>query len=284
MELDFVGDARSWSKVAPDALFAAPVAKRVREGNEGIQRNLQQQARAADTLILWLDCDREGENIAFEVVAACAAANPRLTILRARFSSLSGPEIGRALASLGPPDAAAAAAVDARQEVDLRVGAAFTRLQTLLLQHRFDWAAGGLDGDRPLLSYGPCQFPALGLIVQRAWEARAHVAEPFWYVHLAARVPSGGGAGAGAAAAASSSPDVTVPFKWRRGHLFDAAIAATLYTRAAASASPPHPPPTAVVIAVDARRTHREPPPPSAPWPCSVPPHGATCWAWTAPK
>ena len=53
---------------------------------EKIKRNLQQQARAAQWLVLWLDCDREGENIAFEVIAVCREANPRLVIKRARFS------------------------------------------------------------------------------------------------------------------------------------------------------------------------------------------------------
>lgn len=38
--------------------------------------------------MLWLDCDREGENIAFEVIDICTAVNQHLTIKRARFSAL----------------------------------------------------------------------------------------------------------------------------------------------------------------------------------------------------
>lgn len=258
-ELDFTGAAKAWRGVDPASLFAAPVAKRVPDDKKPIEANLKEHARWADTLVLWLDCDREGENIAFEVVAACAAANPRLTVLRARFSSLSEPEIARALASLGPPDEAAARAVDARQEIDLRVGASFTRLQSLLLQDKFDWdagGAGGADGPARLISYGPCQFPTLGLIVRRAWEARAHVAEGFWSLQLSVKVEGdGNGGGGGGAGPTAPTPTTVVPFKWARGALFDHAVAATLY-EAALTAGP------AVVTAVDGRRRTREPPPP----------------------
>lgn len=53
-----------------------------------IKRTLEEEARRCQWLVLWLDCDREGENIAFEVVQVCTAANSRLTIKRARFSAL----------------------------------------------------------------------------------------------------------------------------------------------------------------------------------------------------
>ena len=49
----------------------------------------------------------------------------------------------------------------ARCELDLRLGAAFTRLQTLTLQNEYE----GLDG---IMSYGPCQFPTMWFVVQRA--------------------------------------------------------------------------------------------------------------------
>ena len=38
--------------------------------------------------MIWTDCDREGEHIGYEIMNVCKRANPRIEILRARFSAI----------------------------------------------------------------------------------------------------------------------------------------------------------------------------------------------------
>ena len=135
MEIDFT-PGHGWSSVAPVELFTAPIEQKVRTDMDGIERTLLEEARKAQWLVLWLDCDREGENIAYEVVDVCKRANPRLRVLRAKFSALIPADIMRAVQTLVPPDHNLPEAVAARSEIDLRLGAAFTRFQTLRLQVR----------------------------------------------------------------------------------------------------------------------------------------------------
>ena len=111
-------------------------------------------------MCLWLDCDREGENIAYEVIDCVKKANSRISIYRAHFSALIPEEIWRSIRTLTPPDEKLAKAADARQEIDLRIGCAYTRFQTLLLRN----SVPEID---TVVSYGPCQFPTLGFVVER---------------------------------------------------------------------------------------------------------------------
>lgn len=62
-------------------------------------------------------------------------------IFRARFSSVTEKDISNAMDNLVLPNKDEALAVDARQEIDLKVGVAFTRFQTRYFQGKY----GNLD-------------------------------------------------------------------------------------------------------------------------------------------
>jgi len=151
------------------ALFDAPIETKYSEDMQPLERMLLDLARRASVLILWLDCDREGEAISDEVRSVCLRGNARLgsqsRIFRAKFSTVMPGEIQRALRSLGRVNENLVKAVEARSEHDLRecyncsllsyfshphhklvdfsgVGAAFTRFMTCRFRHKFDGFAG----------------------------------------------------------------------------------------------------------------------------------------------
>ena len=88
-----------------------------------------------NSVVLWLDCDREGENICFEVMSCIPHIRGR-SVKRAHFSAITDKDIKSAMANLGEPNKLESLAVDARQELDLRIGCAFTRYQTKFFQGR----------------------------------------------------------------------------------------------------------------------------------------------------
>ena len=143
----------------PVVLFDAPVRKHIPDSKRNLKELLQTEARMSTDLVLWLDCDREGENIAFEVVDCCKAISPRLQVHLARFSAVTPRDIDRAMRNLGPPDNRLSWAVDARQEIDLRLGAVFTRFHTMFIRRHCPAV------DQKVVSFGPCQFPTLGFVV-----------------------------------------------------------------------------------------------------------------------
>jgi len=65
---DFPPQYNSWDAIDPVQLFSAPVIKK-EEDKKHVTSSLQHEARGCDYVVLWLDCDREGENICFEVIS-----------------------------------------------------------------------------------------------------------------------------------------------------------------------------------------------------------------------
>jgi DNA topoisomerase III len=208
---DFPSEYQSWDAVDPVELFRAPVVKN--DNAPGVPQHLARAARGAKFLVLFLDCDREGENICFEVIQcvqrSLARSRPdEQTIFRAKFSAVAREDILRAMDNLGVPSEEESLSVDARQEIDLKVGVAFSRFQTRFFQGKYG------DLDSKLITYGPCQTPTLGFCVARADEIATFVPEPFWVVD-----------------ASISHRGSSFDLEWGRGRCFDQVLALTFMVR-----------------------------------------------------
>lgn len=210
LNLDFVSEYRKWHSCAPSELFDAPVTEICPDQKyELIKQTLEREVRFCDALIIWTDCDREGENIGFEIIGVCRRVKPHVRIYRARFSEITPAAISRAVANLTDPDPRQNAAVEVRRELDLRIGAAFTRLQTLRLKREFPQELN----DR-LVSYGSCQFPTLGFVVERYRAILNFVPEAFWKIEMS-----------------HAKDGIKAEFAWKRHRLFDYQACFLLYER-----------------------------------------------------
>lgn len=177
--VDFPASYQDWAATDPLDLFQAPILKAESNPKARIAKHLSQEARACGYLVLWLDCDREGENICYEVIECTGfhLKEAMKRVYRARFSSVTEKDILKAMSTLVEPNKAEALAVDARQEIDLKVGVAFTRFQTGYFQGKY----GNLDAR--VISYGPCQTPTLGFCVQRYLQITTFKQEQYWTLH-----------------------------------------------------------------------------------------------------
>ena len=160
---DFPEVLNNWTRVDPVSLYDANTVRV--PCSPGLNAFLAGVCKGADAVVLCLDNDPEGENISFEVldvVAAHLRPQPFRQIYRLIFSALTPGELKKAVAKLNSgPDANVSLSVDARQVIDLKLGASFTRFLTLHFKAQF---ANFRD---KTVSYGPCQTPALGLVFAR---------------------------------------------------------------------------------------------------------------------
>ncbi|CAI7993512.1 DNA topoisomerase 3-beta-1 [Geodia barretti] len=207
MSLDFQPQYNKWEQIDPVDLFDAETMKKESMPNLRIPHFLRNEGKGVDYLVLWLDCDKEGENICFEVMEEVEPVmrHQRIpstqAVYRARFSSITESAILKAFGALGLPDWNESRSVDARMELDLRIGCAFTRFQTMTFQTKY----AGLNSS--VISYGPCQTPTLGFCVQRHDEILQFKSEKYW--KLAAKISRGGRGGP------------VVSLDWGREGLFD---------------------------------------------------------------
>lgn len=99
---------------------------------------------------------------------------PNIRVFRAKFSEITSAAVFRALNNVVEPDLRQSQAVDVRSELDLRIGAAFTRFQTLRYQRVFPVQIDGL------VSYGSCQIPTLGFVARRFMDREKFIPQKFW--------------------------------------------------------------------------------------------------------
>ena len=222
MGYDFGPQNKLWNLNTSRDLYQATIFHNLNPDAKIIKDNLISIARNnnINTLILWLDCDREGENIAFEVVEVIQTLNIRnLQILRATFSAITKRDVVNAMNNLAPPNKNLSDAVEIRQKIDLIIGASFTRIQSLTLKDVYIQKNVNVQQNKNksiVISYGPCQFPTLNFIVERAEKKRKFVPEEFYYLELKLKKKD------------KEMGEKITTFNWERNRIFEKLICFTL--------------------------------------------------------
>ncbi|EAQ89174.1 hypothetical protein CHGG_05793 [Chaetomium globosum CBS 148.51] len=197
--VEFPSDYKQWEYPPPDRLFDAPVLTVIPPDNKSIAKNIEDQARRAR----WAcHLDRfaieKGEtHRKARSGLPRGKGNSNIQIKRARFSNIEKSQVD---------------AVSARIELDLRIGYAFTRFLTLNLRP----LGGPLS--KLTLSYGSCQFPTLGFVVDRYFRVKNFVPETFWGIKMM-----------------HERDDIKVNFNWSRHRLFDRMSVVIFYERCLAA-------------------------------------------------
>ncbi|KAK8095844.1 uncharacterized protein PG998_002473 [Apiospora kogelbergensis] len=225
--VEFPSEYKDWKHPPPERLFDAPVNTVIADDKKDIAQNIEQQARYSQGLCIWTDCDREGEHIGHEIREAARKGNAALTVKRARFSNIERAHILHAARHLIMLDDKQVNAVAARIELDLRIGYALTRF----LSNNLKTLGGPLAN--LVISYGSCQFPTLGFVVDRYFRVKNFKPETFWSIKVKHK-----------------KEGIDVNFSWSRNRLFDRASVIVLYERCLAAK-------TAVVTKVQEKPTKK---------------------------
>ncbi|KAF6010497.1 hypothetical protein HII13_003273 [Brettanomyces bruxellensis] len=205
--IDFPKDF-SWGNCEPVSLFDAPTIVKI--GNPLIAQNITNEAQRCDALMIWTDCDREGEYIGWEIVQQAKIKTIELHLRMRTEHDFSHLERSHVLYAAKHPiklDKRAIDAVKTRMEVDLRTGACLTRFLTTLFRRV-------LGRDSPMVSYGTCQFPTLGFVVDRYKRIKLFKEEPFWSISLILK-----------------KKQRRCPMHWEKNCLFDRLVTACIYQK-----------------------------------------------------
>ncbi|CAN3372707.1 hypothetical protein DIURU_004803 [Diutina rugosa] len=204
-----------WGRCRNNELFDCAIEVIHRdETQRRVAANITKEAQRCDYLYIWTDCDREGEAIGYEIYTEARKRNRRLDVAgqnvwRAHFSHLDRNHILKAANSPTALDMKQVKAVESRQEIDLRTGVAFTREMTTSLK------SSSIIDKGSVVSYGTCQFPTLGFVVDRYRRVREFVPEEFWHITVTLKMDD----------------QPAIPFAWTRGRFFDRLFVFLIYQR-----------------------------------------------------
>lgn len=177
---DFPKQYADWQRTDPMTLFDAETVLVEANPKNRIVDHMKYEANNASFVILWLDNDREGENICFEILNAITPVIKKESykqIYRAVFSSLAPMDLQQCFKGLNKgPNRNESISVDARQIIDLKIGVVFSRFQSLYFGEKYS----KLSGNK--ITYGPCQTPTLGFCVMRQLEIENFKPEKYYGV------------------------------------------------------------------------------------------------------
>eukprot|EP00917_Polyrhabdina_sp_WS-2016_P025155 GHVP01054217.1.p1 GENE.GHVP01054217.1~~GHVP01054217.1.p1 ORF type:complete len:755 (-),score=132.18 GHVP01054217.1:18-2282(-) len=199
--------SKSWD-IDPKLLLVLPIYNTLNPTMQEFARNIKEGARKCSVLMIWTDCDREGEHIGGQIVDIARSVNPNIQVQRAKYSAIENEEIIQAFERPGLLNLKSVQAVECRREFDIRTGFALTRFQTISLQKKFT------ENEKSVISYGPCQFPTLGFIVEQYKRTKEFISEDFWSISVSAE-----------------KNGIKCDFSWERKRLFDKQVVGALFSR-----------------------------------------------------